>query len=460
MKNSVDFESVLYLIDRTISPTYLNPTQEIVLREVWNGKTYAKMADDYNYDPEYIKTVGCNLWQTLSGAFDEQINKSNFVPYMRQKIRKIIIDQKDKSTDNQPKLLSTNVTDHNVTEQQFYHWTTAPDTKHFLGRETELRLLHSWRRDFDCRCIVVSGMVGCGKTSLVTRFAKNIENQFDYVIWFSLDNPPSITTLINNYLKIIKQDYYNWKDSESLDLSLLLSQLIDYLKQKKVLLVLDSLQSIFEVHQTSIYYKKELEDYGQFFRSIISTNHQSLLMCTSRLKPKLLEYYATNQIKILDLKGFTKQTTKQFIDSKISSTLDRQKLLHLSESLQNNPQLLKIAYNNLDIFSGDNIEEVVQELSLLETITSLLEQELSCLSNLEKEITCWLAISDSPVSSEELSNYLQQSHPRIKFLHSINSLLKRSLIMQSDATYSLMPIMKSYLRRRLVKEALQNISND
>ncbi len=460
MKNSVDFESVLYLIDRTISPTYLNPTQEIVLREVWNGKTYAKMADDYNYDPEYIKTVGCNLWHTLSGAFDEQINKSNFVPYMRQKIRKIIIDQKDKSTDNQPKLLSTNVTDHNVTEQQFYHWTTAPDTKHFLGRETELRLLHSWRRDFDCRCIVISGMVGCGKTSLVTRFAKNIENQFDYVIWFSLDNPPSITTLINNYLKIIKQDSYNWKESESLDLSLLLSQLIDYLKQKKILLVLDSLQSIFEIHQTSIYYKKELEDYGQFFRSIISTNHQSLLMCTSRLKPKLLEYYATNQIKILDLKGFTKQTTKQFIDSKISSTLDRQKLLHLSESLQNNPQLLKIAYNNLDIFSGDNIEQVVQELSLLETITSLLEQELSCLSNLEKEITCWLAISDSPVSSEELSNYLEQSHPRIKFLHSINSLLKRSLIMQSDATYSLMPIMKSYLRRRLVKEALQSISND
>ena len=460
MKNSVDFESVLYLIDRTISPTYLNPTQEIVLREVWNGKTYSRMADDYNYDPEYIKTVGCNLWQTLSGAFDEQINKSNFVPYMRQKIRKIIIDQKDKSTDNQPKLLSTNVTDHNVTDQQFYHWTTAPDTKHFLGRETELRLLHSWRRDFDCRCIVVSGMVGCGKTSLVTRFAKNIENQFDYVIWFSLDNPPSIKTLINNYLKIIKQDSYNWKDSESLDLSLLLSQLIDCLKQKKILLVLDSLQSIFEIHQTSIYYKKELEDYGQFFRSIISTNHQSLLMCTSRLKPKLLEYYATNQIKILDLKGFTKQTTKQFIDSKISSTLDRQKLLHLSESLQNNPQLLKIAYNNLDIFSGDNIEEVVQELSLLETITSLLEQELSCLSNLEKEITCWLAISDSPVSSEELSNYLQQSHPRIKFLHSINSLLKRSLIRQSDATYSLMPIMKSYLRRRLVKEALQNISND
>ena len=453
MNNPIDFESVLSLIDRTISPIYLNPTQEIVLREVWNGKTYAKMADDYNYDPEYIKTVGCNLWHTLSCAFDEQINKSNFVPCMRRKIKDVIIDQKNKSTDDRSQLLSTNLTD-----QQSYHWTTAPDTKHFIGREQEIKLLESWSQDLDCRCIVVSGMVGCGKTSLVTKFAKDVKNQFDYVIWFSLDNPPSITTLIHNYLKLISQHPNHGIDSESLDLSLLISQLIDYLKQKKILLVLDNLQSIFEVHQTSIYYKKELEDYGQFFRAIISTNHKSLLICTSRLKPKLLEYYATNQIKILGLQGFAKQTTKKFIESKISSASDRQKLLHLSESLQNNPQLLKIAYDNLDIVSGDNIEQVVQELSLLETITSLLEQELSCLSNLDKEITCWLAISDSPVSSAELSNYLEQSHPRIKFLHSINSLIERSLISQSDGTYSLMPIMKSYLRRRLVKQALQSRS--
>ena len=450
MKNSVDFESVLSLIDSTISPTYLNPTQEIVLREVWNGKTYSRMADDYNYDPEYIKTVGCNLWQTLSFAFNEQINKSNFVPFMRQKIRSLIVEPTDKLTDYQPKLLSTN-----LIEPQFYHWTTAPDTKYFLGREEEIRLLHSWRQDFDCRCIVVSGMVGCGKTSLVTKFAKNVKNQFDCVIWFSLDNPPSITTLINNYLNIISQHSNHQIDSESIDLSLLLSQLIDYLKQKKILLVLDGLQSVFEANRTSIYYKKELEDYGQFFRSLISTNHQSLLICTSRLKPKLLEYYANNQIKILNLQGFTKQTTRKFIDLEISSTLDKQKLLDLSESLQNNPQLLKIAYDNLDIFNGDNIQQIVQELSLLEEITSLLQQELSCLSNLEQEIICWLAISDSSVSSEELSNYLEQSQPKIKFLHSINSLVERSLITQSDATYSLMPIMKSYLRRKLVKQALQ-----
>ena len=38
MKKYFDFESVLSLIDKAINPQYLNPTQEIVLREVWKGK--------------------------------------------------------------------------------------------------------------------------------------------------------------------------------------------------------------------------------------------------------------------------------------------------------------------------------------------------------------------------------------------------------------------------------------
>jgi hypothetical protein len=111
MNNSIDFNSVLSLIDRTISPTYLSATQEIVLREVWNGKTYSKMACDYNYDPEYIKTVGCNLWQILSNAFNEQINKSNFVPYMRQRIScSIVINkQQDELLSNQDTTASIGV---------------------------------------------------------------------------------------------------------------------------------------------------------------------------------------------------------------------------------------------------------------------------------------------------------------------------------------------------------------
>ena len=451
MKNPIDFESVLSLIDKTISPRYLNPTQEIVLREVWNGKTYSKMAYDYNYDPEYIKTVGCNLWQTLSRDFDEQINKGNFVPFMRRRISQLVEDNKNQSENYHIKPLSNN-----FKQQKSYSWTTAPNTKHFVGRESELKILESWSQDADCRCIFVSGMSGCGKTTLVTKFARNIKNQFDSVIWFPLDHTPSLTTLLRNYLKILNQYSEEQRDSSPLELSFLLSEFIDCLKQQRILLILDGLQSILEANRSNVSYKKGFEGYGQFLRSIISTNHQSLLITTSSIKLKLLEYYASNQVKFLDLQGFNKQTTKAFLQAENSKSLEEQNLWRLCLNLQNNPQLLKIADNHLDIFSEDDIEQILQDLSLLEEISNLLEQELSYLSDLDKEIVYWLAISCSPLSLDKLSSYVALSQPKLRFLNSINCLTKRSLVIQNDAHYSLMPIMKSYLRRKLVQQSLQS----
>lgn len=456
MTNQIDFNSVLYLIDRTISPTYLNTTQEIVLREVWNGKTYSRMACDYNYDPEYIKTVGCNLWQILSNAFNEQINKSNFVPYMRQKIScSIVASKKDELQTNQDsKALALSS---ESLQPDFQHWATAPDIAHFIGRDKQIKLLESWSQDLDCNCIIVSGMVGCGKTSLITKFAKNIQNQFDYVIWFSLNNSLSPITLANNFFKIIDQNLDQNGNSEftQQDLNSLLTQLINHLKQKRILLVLDDLESILEIHQAGICYQQNLEDYGYFLRSIISTNHQSLLICASRIRPKFLEYYGMNQIKNLDLQGFEKSTIEQ--NTNLENTkINKAKLLNLSASLHYNPQLLKITSSHLDIFHDDNeeLEQVVQELSLLEEIVSLLEQELDCLSKLEKEIIFWLAIFYKPISRKDLANNLKYSQSKIKFSNNIKSLEKRSLIVQDDCQCSLMPIMKSYVRRKLVQLAL------
>ncbi|MGF1542647.1 MAG: NB-ARC domain-containing protein [Pleurocapsa sp.] len=458
MRDSVDFNSILSLIDRTISPTYLNPTQEIVLREVWNGKTYSRMADDYNYDPEYIKTVGCNLWQVLSNAFNEQINKSNFVPFMRQKINELLsTEDKKKSINLNSEVLLTDFADY---QQHPYQWTTAPNTENFIGREKQIKLLESWNQDSDCNCILVSGMVGCGKTSLITKFAKNIQNQFDHIIWLSLNNPPSISTLINYYLKIINQNLEQYSDSNlelaNQDLSYGLSQLVNYLKEKKVLLILDDLQSILEVHQTNSWYKPEFESYGHLLRSVISTNHQSLLICASRVKPRLLEYYDINQVKILDLSGWEKTSINKFIDSKSLNSIEKQKLLDLSESLQYNPQLLKIIDAHWDVFSDEQeeLEQIVQELSFLEGIVCLLEQELSCLSKLEQEIIFWLAISSEPITQEKFI----YSQSKIKLRNSIKSLEKRSLIVQNNCQYFLMPIMKSYVRRKLVKQALSGLS--
>ena len=448
MKRSIDFERVLSIVDKAISPTYLNPTQEIVLREVWNGKTYTKMAYDYNYDPEYIKTVGCNLWQTLSRAFDEQINKSNFVPFMRQKVSSLI-DETEVSNRSAELVRGTN-----RRKEQVCSWTTAPKIENFYGRKEEIATLSSWSQDADCRLIVVSGMTGSGKTTLVTEFADLIKDRFDYVIWFSLSQRPSLTELLNKYLSIIDRERIS--DPKPQSLSFLLSEFINCLREHKVLLVLDSLQCILEVRQSSVCYRQEFEGYGQFLRSIVSTDHQSLLVTTSRIKPKLLEYYASNQVKFLDLQGFSRQATISFLAASAESYMKEEELLQLSVTLQHNPQLLKIANNYPEVLCEGNAERVIEDLSLLQPIADLLEQELFYLAPLEREIVYWLAISCNAISLEDLGRQIEHSQSKLKFSRSLKSLVERSLITAENNGYVLMPIMKLYLRRKLVKQAIKS----
>jgi hypothetical protein len=395
------------------------------------------------------------LWQILSRAFDKQINKSNFVPFMRQRLTQLV-EEKDSHLQNsqiqnsQSQSLSTEVED-----RQFYHWTMAPNIKHFIGREEEIATLDSWSKEVNCRCIIVSGTIGCGKTTLVTKFAKEYRDRFDYVIWFSLLDAPALKILIHNYLNIINESQIDKNELETLELSVLLSNFIDCLKKQKILLIVDGLQSILKLNQTNTSCQRKFEEYGKFLRSVISTNHQSLLLATSRIKPNFLEYYSSNQVKFLDLQGIKTETATMFL-SEHNNILETQKLWFLASVSQGNFRLLKIIQNHLNSFVEEDSEQTLQDISLLAEIGNLLELELSYCSDLKKEILFWLSISCKPVTLEELKQHIEQSQSKLEFLQSINSLIVRSLVIKSDRTYTLMPILKAYLRRKLVRVALQN----
>jgi hypothetical protein len=453
MSNLRDFEAVLPLIDSLIRPSYLNSTQEMVLRGVWNGKTYVEIAGQHNYDSEYLKGVGCNLWQTLSHTFDKQINKSNFVPFMRQQIAQLVEENISPSTE-----ASTQSSLCKLENQQRYHWTTAPDIKFFAGRAEELNTLELWSQDAKTRCIVISGMVGSGKTTLVTELAKRNKNKFDYVIGFSLLQTPSLNTLLHSYLKIITQTNEAQTNVKFSELSFLLAEFINCLKKERILLILDDLHYIFDTDETRKYNKEKIKEYSQFLSLLISINHQSLLITTSSIKPKMLEYYSESQVKMLDLQGFKIKTSEAILNSHSNISLEAEQLSFLSKSVQSNPQLLNIVRNHLNDFRDfleEDIEQILSDIVVIDGISSLLEQELSYLSDLEKEIIYWLAISCHPVTLEELSLHIEKSQSKLKFIQSINSLIKRTLVIYNDSTYFLMPIMKIYVRKKLVKQPLR-----
>lgn len=69
-------EEALALLD-SLLPITLSNLQETVFCQVWEDKTYAEIADEYNYEHSYIRDIGFRLWQLLSETFGEKVSKSN-----------------------------------------------------------------------------------------------------------------------------------------------------------------------------------------------------------------------------------------------------------------------------------------------------------------------------------------------------------------------------------------------
>lgn len=75
------------LLDRLL-PKALSNLQEIVFCQVWMEKTYAEIADEYNYEHSYIRDVGFKLWNAISEALGEKVSKSNVKAVLNRYARK------------------------------------------------------------------------------------------------------------------------------------------------------------------------------------------------------------------------------------------------------------------------------------------------------------------------------------------------------------------------------------
>lgn len=80
-------EDTLSILDEVFHPDRLSVVQEQVFRKCWEGNTYQEIADTCGYDPDYIRTVGSQIWQKLSNAFGEKITKNNFRSVLRQRLQ-------------------------------------------------------------------------------------------------------------------------------------------------------------------------------------------------------------------------------------------------------------------------------------------------------------------------------------------------------------------------------------
>jgi NB-ARC domain./Bacterial regulatory proteins, luxR family. len=81
-------------------------------------------------------------------------------------------------------------------------WGQAPDVSVFYGRTEELTTLKQWVVSDNCRLVALLGLAGSGKTTLSVQLAKQVQNEFDLVIWRSLRSAPAPSDFLTNLIEL------------------------------------------------------------------------------------------------------------------------------------------------------------------------------------------------------------------------------------------------------------------
>lgn len=463
----MNVEEVLVILDAITKSASLNDTEEIVFRESWQGRSYQEIAAASGYSADYIKDVGAKLWRRLSQALGTQVTKSNLhfaiERYARQEIDKVdrsnnCQTKTERNTGNWPKkaIATPDIIDCQLSAPK-QDWQEAIDVSIFYGRTPELATLNQWILRDNCRLIAILGMEGIGKTALAVKLAKEIQLQFDYVLWQSLRNPLPLTTKLAKISQFIE----NRKESEiSPTETAEISNLLAYLKQYRCLLILDNFESIFQPGSYAGSYRQEYTNYGELIQQIAEIDHQSCLLLTSREKPRevaLLEGESL-PVRVLEIKGLGSEAAQQILKSKGISGTETQNQ-QLNNCYQGNPLALKFAASSIkDLFSGSIAEFLAQKTLVLPGIRHLLDEQFSRLTPLEKKIMYWLAIEQQPLLTKKLLESIIPPVSARELLEALESLHRRYLIEKNSAGLGEQHLIMEYITEKFMEQAYLEIS--
>ncbi len=485
-------EAGMQLLQMAIAPTKLTTIEELVLRSVLEGESYTETASKLGYNHDYIKSVGSKLWQLLSKGLGEAITKRNVHFVIKHKLASVKVNPTPPKTQPTP-------------PPKIQDLEEAIDTSFFFGRVEKISLLKQWIREDKCRLVSILGMGGIGKTTLAARCIEHLQGDFDYVIWRSLRNLPSLDRLLTDILQVFspveKHDYAENINSR-------ISRLLSYLKKHRCLIVLDNYESLllsiknqstsppapllkgegsqffleregnliplsFEENQFFLKGKRnqvppfpcregglgglcligkylpDYQEYGQLLRRIGEERHQSCLLLTSREKPTGLAAKEGENLPIrcLDLKGLSVHEAQDIFQT-IGLSLSESAGKQIVHRYSGNPLALKTAASVIrDLFDRDVKEFLSQDTLIFSEIANLLNQQLERLSSLEWQVMDRLIVYREGVSLEQLQNDLHHSVSQPQLIEALKALKWRSLLETAMSQYKLPHLVSNYLAK-------------
>ncbi|HLQ34322.1 MAG TPA: NACHT domain-containing protein, partial [Chloroflexota bacterium] len=338
-------------------------------------------------------------------------------------------------------------------------WGEAPDVLGFVNRAEELTTFRRWILEERCRLVAVLGMGGIGKTTLAARFAQDLAPTFERLYWRSLRDALPTGDWLGGAISFLSDQQVVPPESEAARLAVLLQLLRD----RPSLLVLDNFDTLVEPHQREGRYRDGYAGYGRLLQAIGEGRHGGCLLVTSRESPPDLDILG-GAIRTLQLGGLGVAEGQVLLaDKQLSGSKDE--WADLIARYGGNGLALKVVGESIrQVFSGD-VGAFLDESgsgTVFGGIRRLLAEQIERSSALEQEVLRVLAAERQPVTLAELLAALGPRAGRGTLLEAVAALRRRSLVERAETTgrtaFTLQSVVLEYVTNRLVEEVADEIA--
>jgi hypothetical protein len=208
-------------------------------------------------------------------------------------------------------------------------------------------------------------------------------------------------------------------------------------------------------------YREGYADYGLLLQRVGESQHQSLVIVTSRDRPTELARLegATRPVRTFALSGVTQHEGREILkDQQIAGS---DEIWHtLVARYSGNPLALLLTAGTIrETFFGDIADFLDEGEMIFGDVQSILDQQFARLAPLEQEIMYWLAIEREPVTRDALRETLLTPVSKQDLLEALQDLRRRSLIEQSATMmgFTLQNVVMEYMTERLIDQVCAEI---